>query len=181
MFVLNAYSIENLLLDFSSLEKIMKCHLKLSGEYSDKRHEIMTILKNDYKKFSSIVRKICLYLFLYKTLNLNINFPKKINKYIKIEYNNISLKENYIPKNIENFDKIIQEHHYFVDYYNKLDDLLAIRGKYIYQFINKWFSSCIKNLNSDIKINVSSEFPSIVDIATELPVNQEFKKFLSKI
>lgn len=188
IFTLDSYSIENKLMNNPSIESIFRDEIKLSTTHHEYKERYFNMLNEDYNKFTELVREICINLFISKTFSLDEPFPESIKSYIKIELGNISKITQYIPRNIDKITEIIAENHPIIKYYNELSNELAIRGKYIIEFIKEWINSLIINIKSDTaltgiasRIKASQDFVSMRRLAQGCPPDDNLAAFLAKI
>lgn len=188
IFTLDAYSIENILVNDHAIKSILRDELKISAEHADVKDMLMSQLTEDYEKFRNIAREICLKLFISKTFKLNEPFPESLKNYIQIDFGDIRLKREYTPSNIDSIVAHMESSPEVVEYFSTLDDALALRGKYVFEFIKEWLTSAVEHIKSSQelssiaeKIKLNQDFTTIRRLASATPSNVKLKQFLTTI
>lgn len=188
IYTLKAYSIENLLWNKKVVNSILCDEFKLSAEQYEIKEEFQTKLNTDYNNFSILARDICLNLFIIKNSDLQYNFPDSLKRFINIKYNNIIKKIDFAPDVLEEIDDFKQKNPELVHYYQSLPDEMAIRGKYILEFIKEWMGSLIEYIRStpelseiSSKIKISNDFINMRRLGSACPQVVSLTKFLSSL
>lgn len=168
---LNCYSVENYLVNESSLINILKDEFQLDASKITVRDIIVRQFKQDFSTFNKLAKDICFPLFLEHNTVGKAKFYNKITDLIYISYGDIKFKEN-------NNNRIFEiEYSVAVDDLKKQFDSLSyirsIRGKYYFEFIKKWLASL------RVLINTTSIY-SLPNVRKD-PEQMEMRRFASAV
>lgn len=185
---LPCYSIENMLLDESAIESILKSEFNLDAERSDLREHLITSFREAYNSFSKNMRYISYITFLRKLNSSGENFPKFSDLVEKIEHNNTIFKidsESYFN---EEYPKLINTPSAaYIDVLREMDDKSIIRGKYILSFIQEWCEGAKKHLNSahngrlKNSIRFGKEVVNIRRLSQSCLTNEHLRDFINTV
>ncbi|MGK3143377.1 DUF4435 domain-containing protein [Pantoea sp. C2G6] len=179
---LNCYSIENYIVNEFSVSNYMSDEFRLDAKHITLKKTLMDDFKSDLSIFLAAARKICKPLFINHNILGKTEFYEKISKLINIEYKNIFIREDAEIKGYQvdiNSSKFSE----LSDFFDKLTDSRAVRGKYVFEFIKLWLNSLKVNLVSrdNGEIKPSKKDPLMLEmrrLASSTPVPTEIQQSL---
>lgn len=186
---LPCYSIENMLLDDSAIDSVLKDEFNLDAEREDLRLHLIESFRTSYKNFSDEIKKISYVLFFNKKVNSGTAYPKFSEIIERVEYNQCIFK---VDTN-EHLKKTIHDHHLYhneiicIDLFLKMNDEQIIRGKYILAFIQEWFESAKKHINNNYadrlngRIKFGKDTINIRRLSQSCTINKHLKLFTNTI
>lgn len=175
---LDCYSAENYAICIESISSILKDEFKLDIERQEIFDSHMKKYQQDYNKFITLARTACKPLFVNHQHG-KVKHYATIEKLINIKVDNISWKDNISSLLIKYDDS--SSH---AATFDSLSDKLAIKGKYIFEFVKKWLCSLKKELKTlipDIPIKKDPLHFDLRRFASIAPIPRELEDFLESI
>ncbi|MGN8113316.1 DUF4435 domain-containing protein [Labrys sp. 22185] len=140
IFMCEAYSIENYLVNEEVLEELLKDELQCHG-FPEAREEIIRQFSKVYREFLSVTCDLNFYLYCGKKLGSDLanSVPDKINKIVAVSLDGVAELDPPVEKAIE---AAIKSHAQFSDGlradFELMDPPMRFRGKFSLMFFFRW-------------------------------------------
>lgn len=150
LYMTEAYSVENYLVDAEVLEELLRVELHCNAEPTC-RQNVLTIFDNLYQDFLDITRAINFRIFLSRRIPINrsARLPAKINRLAKISLTKIEPTsfqlEELVPLAREPLDAEVAA---LMPAFSELDPKKRYRGKFALLFFSTWLELLSSDRNA---------------------------------
>lgn len=189
IYMTDAYSIENYLVNREVLEEILKIELNCHGR-PDVRANLAAAFERVYDQFLLISEKYNLLIYCARKTRMELDqIPASLMKYMVVERNEVSRSQrddaDFLPSTSGLSEKDVEA---FREEFNRLDRRTRYRGKFAFSFFIHWLGVLAadrRNTESDLFGGMDVEARTRVDrlsittVASRSTPPESFCKFLS--